>query len=522
MGAVPENNRRNSETIAFTPKQLQTGVRSFFPAMPPLPQVPSQLSRARIAAIRFLGLLLPLSLLVTGCVLMPTLGRKKWETDLQRTAAMAPPQWSASSAEIRPASEPWLQDFSHPRLVSLVAEAMAHNHDLRAAAARIKQAKAEHQRATAPLLPTLGTGFSANRNQQPTDQRFSGLQPINNRFRLPLDFSWEIDLWGRLADNRRAAQSRWHAQQDDYEAARLSLQAAVVKATITLCEARHQRSLAVTNIQTREVQLKVLERVMEQGLAAERSALDVSLARADLDRAKATLDQRNASVDQATRALEVLLGRHPAAKETGLEQLPKLRRAHPAALPVALLSRRPDLRAAQRRLESALALESSAKKSFLPNFTIPGSVGRTAQQTGNILTPQAVYWSIGANVSQQLFQGGATLATLRISKARYDEQLEIYAQAVLTAFNEVETALAADGFLAQQANSLQQSAQEAERAETLAQSQYQRGLIEALTLLDSQQRAFDSRSAWIAVEATRLRTRVDLHLAMGGALTNQP
>jgi outer membrane protein TolC len=255
---------------------------------------------------------------------------------------------------------------------------------------------------------------------------------------------------------------------------------------------------------------------MERGLDPDRAALDVSLGRADLARAEATVQQRLAAVDQSRRALEVLMGGYPAGAERGLGGLPSLKWAVPAGLPSELLLRRPDLRAAERRLESALNLESAAKKAFLPSIRLTGEFGRTSQQTDDLLVPEAAMWSIASNITQSFFQGGRILATVKQTRARYEEQLQTYTNSVLTAFREVETALAADVFLREQAEALARTAQEAERAETLARGQYEKGLTDVLTLLDARQRAFDARSALNAVQAQRLRNRADLHLALGG------
>jgi len=210
------------------------------------------------------------------------------------------------------------------------------------------------------------------------------------------------------------------------------------------------------------------------------------------------------------------MGGYPSGTEQGLGGLPALQRKIPAGLPSELLLRRPDLRAAERRLESSLRLESAAKKAFLPSFRLTGEYGRTSQETDDLLVPEAAMWSIAGNVAQSFFQGGRIMANVRLARARYDEQLHTYTDTMLTAFREVETALAADAFLQEQAQALEKAAQEAEQAESLALGQYEKGLTDVLTLLDTRQRAFDARSTLIAVQAQRLRNRADLHLALGG------
>ncbi len=464
---------------------------------------------------RFVHLLCFCPLLV-GCGLLPPLGQGRLKKDVATVQAIAPGKWTALPAIDPSAATGWLADFRSPTLRTLVTRAIEANPDLKAAAARVTQARAETVQAGAALLPSISGNFNASRSQSPNDQRFSGLSFINNRFRLPLNVSWEIDLWGRVADERSAAKARRFAAEEDFHAARLSLAANAVRTAVTLAEAQSLLALAEQNVRTRRVQLGILERQMERGLEPDRAALDVSLGRADLARAEATVQQRRAAADQSRRALEVLLGGYPAGAERGLASLPYLGRGIPAGLPSELLLRRPDLRAAERRLESALRLESSARKAFLPSIRLTGDSGRTSQRTGDLLVPEAAFWNIASNVTQSFFQGGRILATVQQTGARYQEQLQTYTSSVLTAFQEVETALAADAFFREQTVALETSAVEAERAESLAQGQYEKGLTEVLTLLDTRQRAFDARSALIAVQAQRLRNRADLHLALGG------
>jgi multidrug efflux system outer membrane protein len=454
--------------------------------------------------------------LLAGCGLLPPLGSKRMKKDVASVHGIAPEKWAALPKIAPGAATGWLADFNSPALRQLVDRAITANPDLKAASARVTQARAETVQAGAALFPTIGTNLTAARNQTPSDQRFSGLNFINNRFRAPLNVSWEVDLWGRVADERGAAKARRFAAEEDFHAARLSLAANTARTAITLAEAQTLLALAEQNVRTRKVQLGILEKQMERGLEPDRAALDVSLGRADLARAESTVQQRRAAADQSRRALEVLMGGYPAGTERGLTSLPVLKRSIPAGLPSELLLRRPDLRAAERRLESAVRLESSAKKAFLPSIRLTGDYGRTSQEIEGLRSPETVFWSIASSISQSFFQGGRIAAAAKVAGARYEEQLQTYTSSALTAFNEVETSLAADTFLSQQAAALSTSATEAERAESLALGQYEKGLTDVLTLLDTRQRAFDSRSALIAVQAQRLRNRADLHLALGG------
>ena len=168
------------------------------------------------------------------------------------------------------------------------------------------------------------------------------------------------------------------------------------------------------------------------------------------------------------------------------------------------------------RLAAALANESAAKKAMLPSIRLTGSAGRTSQQIEQLIRPEAAIWNLGTQVGQTLFQGGNLKAGIDLQRGRYQEVLQTYADSALTAFREVETALAAEQFLLAQEAALERAASEAERAEQLALGQYEKGLSEVLTLLDTRQRAFDARSTLTSVKAQRLRNRAALHLALGG------
>ncbi|MFO1485974.1 MAG: efflux transporter outer membrane subunit [Verrucomicrobiaceae bacterium] len=458
-----------------------------------------------------------LCLTTSGCALFPPLGTKRLKKDIADLHNTAPAKWSALPGIPKSAATGWLDEFGSSRLPELVKRAVENNPSLKATGARVEQARALMMQAGAGLFPTLSSTGSASRTQSPGDQRFSGINAIANRFNGNyLNMSWEIDFWGRVADTRRASKAGAEAAEEDWHAARLSLAANIVQTAVTLAEAETLLALAQSNVATRKVQLGILERQLDRGIDPERAALDVTLSRADLARAESTVQQRRASVDATRRTLETLLGGYPASIERGIGTLPSLKRGIPAGLPSEMLLRRPDLRAAERRLASSLASESAAKKAMLPSIRLTGSAGRTSQEIEQLIRPESAIWNIGSQVAQTLFQGGALKAGVDLQRGRYHELLQTYAAGVLTAFREVETALAAEQFLLQQEAALERAAEEAERAEQLALSQYEKGLSEVLTLLDTRQRAFDARSTLTSVKAQRLRNRAALHLALGG------
>ena len=443
-------------------------------------------------------------------------GATRKDGDVQAVGHKAPARWAAAPKISTSAATGWLDDFGSPKLTQLVNQAMAQNPDLRATAAKVDQARAQARIAGADLWPQVAADFGGRRNQSASGQRFVGVGQRSNRFELGADVSWELDFWGRVRDQRQAARSDADASAEDLHAARLSLAANVVKSAVTLAETRAQVSLAEENVKTRRTHLQILERQMERGLDADRAALDVSLSRADLARAEETFASRKRQADEARRTLELFLGAYPAGKEGGVTALAEVKRNVPAGLPSEILLRRPDLRAAERRLDASIHEESAAKKAFLPSINLTGGTGFSTEDLSFLIDPNSVVWNVAGGIAQRIFEGGRIKANVDLARARYDEDLALYASVVSIAFKEVETALAAEGFLKEQEAALERASVEAARSVKLAAGQYERGLTDILTLLDSQQRSFDARSSLTSVKAQRLRNRADLHLALGG------
>ncbi len=455
-------------------------------------------------------------LVTAGCTALSGNGAKRKASDLAAHVAKTPATWAAMGKVSSSAATGWLSDFDSAALKRLVGQAVAANHDLREVEAKVRQAQALVRVAGAALLPKLDADFGSSRSQQPSGKRFEGVGQRSNRFETGLNIAWELDFWGRLRDQRGVVVADAEAQAEDLHAARLSLAATVAKTAIGLAEAEAAARLAADDVKTQRTQLDVLNKQLDRGLNAERGALDVSLSQADLARAEATQQARQRETDGLRRALEALLGAYPAGAEVGIGALPAVSRSVPVGLPSELLLRRPDLRAAERRLESAVRDESVAKKAFLPSFKLTSNGGFSTQELAQLLTHDSLAWSLAGSVAQSLFSGGKLKANVVAARARYDQALERYAQTALEAFTDVETALAAERYWLAQEAALERAATEAERAEGLARTTYDRGLADILTLLDSRNRAFAARSALLAAQASRLKNRVDLYLALGG------
>lgn len=411
----------------------------------------------------------------------------------------------------------WLEDFDDPAARALVAEALAHNHDLAAAAARVEMAAAQWRQAGAARWPRLGASAAGSRRSTVSD--FGGVtrREETDQFNLGLNLAWEIDLWGKLANRVRAARADYEAETNLWQAARLSLAARTLKAWFSAIELELQTQLARETLEVFENTRQVVEGSYKRGLA--NRALDVRLARANVEAARATWETRRRQRDAAVRALEVLLGRYPREALALGTNLPSLKREVPPGLPSELLARRPDLRAAERELAAALERAGAARKDLLPTLSLSASGGGASGQLRDLLDSDRLFWNLAANLAQPVFEGGRLRAGVDLAEAATRQALSRYAQTVLNAFREVETALAAETYLRREEEALSRAAEESIGAEQLAWQQYQRGLVDIITVLESQRRAFSARSNLLSVRNARLQNRLDLYLALGGDFT---
>jgi len=423
-----------------------------------------------------------------------------------------PERWSALLGAEDSSEQVWGIDLTDPRLRQLITEGIGQNFSLQSAAARVRAARARANLVGADLLPTADLGFSAARRRTSN----GGNGSIDNSFALNGSLRWEIDLWNRIGYTEQAAVSVAAATAAERDAAELSLAANIARNWFRLTEAELQLQLAVRTVASYQQSLQVIEEQYRSGLT---SALDLRLARSSLSNAQAVMADRVRAVDFVQRTLELLLGRYPAARISGAGELPQLQKQLPAGLPSALLARRPDLRAAALRLQSAEQSSAAAQQNRLPIFQLTSSAGTASDELYRLLDWDYLVWSLAGSITQSVFDGGRRTAEQDIAVAQVDQQLADYADTIQIAFGEVEVALAAENNLQQQQQALQLSVEESLEAQTLAEQRYRQGLEGIITLLETQRRAVTAQIALLQTSRLRLENRIDLHLALGGPFT---
>lgn len=465
---------------------------------------------------KFVGIVL----LLTSCARAPL------QVQPQPAEIAAPEQWTGATAPAGAVDSNWWESFEDASLQSFIDEGLRNNTNLRSAVDRVAAAAAQVQIVRAERLPALDIGVDGTRARQnfigfpiPGVERGRVLSTTSTRFGLSLGTSWELDIWGRLDAGKQAVAADFRASELDLQAARQSLVAQVCKAWFATVEAARQLALTEETIISYQRTLRRVRDRYERGLQA---SLDLRLAMANRASAGALRQQRRETLDAQIRRLEILLGRYPAGALTPAEKLPTLPAQPTLGVPAELVSRRPDLARAERRLFAADARYHQSRRTLYPRLSFSSAGGSTTGGPFDLINPTFFTWNLLGNLIQPIFEGGRLRAQVQAADASAREALTQFADAVLQAFSEVEAALAAEGFLAAREQELREASQQALAAYELAEERYSRGLEPIVTVLEAQRRTLENQSQLLTVQRLRLETRVNLHLALGGGFADTP
>lgn len=434
--------------------------------------------------------------------------------------------WASLTADepSQPVTENWLDDLRDDVVKDVVSEALQNNNDLRATQARVRSVLNQARSTRAGLFPSLSAGLNGSRSGG-APVNFNGLQfenPYQTNFDFGASVTWEIDVWGRLTDATRAAYLDAAARRMDYAAAQLTIAANAANGHYDLTAAKLQRQLAERDVETGQANLRIIERRYERGIS---TSLDLRLARSSLASSQAALKSREQQEQEAKRRLEVLLGKYPSATMTAPGELPKPSTFANSKLgsPEELLSRRPDIVAAERRLKAAGLRVSEARKAFLPSLSVRASVtdnalpptGSNVASIEDVFDFDAYAKNLAGNLTQPLFQGGRLIANEKARKADAEAALYDYATTALTAWREVEDAIAAEDFLSLRQEALELAFEEAAASEDLTERRYLAGTTNIFDLINAQQRRIQAEGQLIDAKRARLTNRVNLYLALG-------
>jgi len=461
-------------------------------------------------------------------------------SDAARSAIPAAWQNHATAGAVVPG---WIRSFNDPTLEQLVAEAVTRNPDLAAAAARVEASRAAVRVAASSLYPAVGLKALGERQGRelsgdlnlgidPPDLGGLGVENSGGNFGttsiekssrrdvagIGVGAAWEADVWGRLRSKRAAAVADSLAAEADLEFARQSLAATVARAYFSVIEAGQQAASAEETLALYGDYLKLVEVRQEQGFASD---FDIAQLKTRISATQDRVHMANSARTQAIRGIEIVSSRYPAGTLSTRSSLPAQPRPIPAGLPSALLERRPDLIAAERRFAATFHRANEARAARLPRFALSGVGGLGTADLNGVGTLDAFTWSLAAGITQPIFFGGALQAAEDIRTAEQRAAAMTYTATALRAFSEVEDGLSHEHFLALREAAIQDMVEHSAKAVELGRSQFEQGQADMFNMLILAGDNLAARAELTRIRASRLRERANLHLALGGSFDAQ-
>jgi multidrug efflux system outer membrane protein len=408
----------------------------------------------------------------------------------------------------------WWNAFSSKELDRLIAAALADNPDLKIAAERIRQAEAAVASSGASLFPSLNLSGSSSRRRAEAPNASNVSATTSDASSLALGVSYEIDLWGRLNANLRAADAALLGSRYDLDTARLTLVAGVANTYFQVLALRVRLAIARDNVSIAERLLRIVDVRYRNGAA---SALDLSRQQTAVLTQRAAVQPLETQARQTLNALAVLLGRSPQGMQVAASDLQGLVVPQTVpGVPSQLLTRRPDLASAEAQLQAANANLAAARAALLPSLQLSGTSGLASPALFS-LADATRSLSLGASILQTVFDGGRLRSQVASSEAQQRQLLESYRKAILTALKEVEDALANVASYRAQERAQTAINAEAQRSLRLAELRYREGLDDLSSVLDAQRTLYSAQDQLAQIRLSRLSSAVDMVKALGGA-----
>ncbi|HSZ10362.1 MAG TPA: efflux transporter outer membrane subunit [Steroidobacteraceae bacterium] len=428
------------------------------------------------------------------------------------------PDWKRAEPADAQIRGPWWNIFQDAALAGLETQVADANQDLRAAYARLLQARAATRIARADLFPTLSLQSAATRSRTSVNSPIfaPGEAPLQNNFDLEADLTYEIDVWGRVRNAVASAKASQQASAADLATIDLAIHAELATDYFTIRSQDTQQQLLDKTVEDYARALQLTQNLYNGGAAA---LTDVAQAQAQLETAQTQAADIHLQRAQTEHAIAVLLGLNPSAFHLDAAPLPGSTTPPPVdpGLPSALLERRPDVAAAERRTAAANAQIGVARAAYFPVFSLSAAAGFDSASTSNWLSAPSRTWSLGPAAGiLTVFDAGRHRAQTAQARAVYDEQVANYRGTVLVAFQEVEDNLAALRDLQQE--SISEAAAVSSTATALQQAQYRykAGLVTYLEVSTAETTALQAQLANVAIQARRMNASVLLVKALGG------
>lgn len=467
---------------------------------------------------------LTLILALAGCSFAPPYQRPGTVTP---AAFKEAPGWAAATPADAVAKGQWWLLFNDGVLNDLESKVAVNNQNVAAAAAAYDRARATVREARASLFPTVDLTGSATRagsfgNGQTTiigGNTVSSGSGGSQRYSVTLGATWEPDLWGRIRNTVSQQKALAQASQADLANATLSAQGELAADYLQLRGTEHQKAILDATVTAYTRALRITTNRYNQGVVAR---VDVLQAQTQLDSAKANaadLERQRATFEHA---IAVLVGENPSTFTLAAAAWSPTVPDVPGILPSALLERRPDVAAAERRVAAANANIGVQRSAFFPTVNLSGDLGTQASRLGSLFTAASSLWSLGATAVETLLDFGARSARVAEARGAYNQTAAQYRQTVLTAFQQTEDELAAVRILTYVAEQRSNAAASANRVEALTQNQYVAGQIAYSDVITAQTTALSARQTEATAIVDRQMAVVSLIQAIGGSWVPAP
>ena len=412
----------------------------------------------------------------------------------------------------------WFEVFKDPELQNLIKTAMVQNYDLRTAGARINAARANLGLARSEQFPQFEAGADLTSNRFSQNGQLAGSGQGGQRRSVGSVLlnllTFEIDVWGRLRNQTKAARADLRATEEDRKAVMTTVVGDVATGYFNLLDLDSQLDIAKRTLATRENSLRLIEARQQGGLA---TMLDVRQAEELVYQASQTIPDTERSIEQTENQISLLLGNNPGSIARGKplaeqEELP----AVPAGLPSSLLERRPDISAAEESLAARRALVSAAKAAYFPRISLTGFLGFQSNQLSSLFTGPSRAWTFVPQLTQPIFTGGRLKSDVKFAKAEQELALVAYQQTIQNAFREVSDALVQYRKVREiriQQELLVKTLQDRSR---LAYLRYEGGVDTLLNALDADRDLFEAELNLTETKRDELVSVVQLYKALGG------
>ena len=446
-----------------------------------------------------------------------------------------PDRWQTTIPDYEPLTGKWWSMFNDPELEQFIDAILENSPNIKTIINNRKIALQNAKINGSGVFPTLNPSLNSSKSQQNLSgfgfgEFFSNMNGSQDSigggssdnevvtfdsesYGLSLNLQWEIDVWGRVLNGRRAAFKEYESL--DYELSYLAY-STIVRSTQTYFQAIEASEQLKIAQESYESLVRIRDLVEDRFKRGIKSSLDFRLAETSVSTAKITIEDRKNQLHSLNRNLEIISGDYPAGILISNHELPDTIPEISAGIPADIITRRPDINALVLRVEAAGLNLSQAKRNLLPGLTLNGSVGTSAKKLEDILNDDNSVWSLSAGVVSPLFNGGKLKSAVKIQESVVENAKQELIQGLLLAFSEIETILYLEESIKVKLDAIRNAVSQSKSAYLLSTERYDKGVTTLESVLNSQRQYNEIRSRYLSLKRQRIENRLSLLLAIGG------